>query len=81
MRKKEASNKLIKIAEFATVNELAKLMDIPVTDVVTTCMSLGMMISMNQRIDAETIQMLIEDFGFNVEFVGADVQESIDEID
>jgi len=79
--KKEASNKLIKIAEFATANELAKLMDIPVTDVVTTCMSLGMMVSMNQRLDAETIHMLIEDFGFKVEFVGADVQESIDEIE
>ena len=56
------------------------MMDVSVTDIVTTCMGLGMMISINQRIDAETIQMLAEDFGFNVEFVGADVQESIDEI-
>ena len=56
------------------------MMDVSVNDIVTTCMGLGMMISMNQRIDAETIQMLAEDFGYGVEFVGADVQESIDEI-
>ena len=77
---KEASDKIIKIAEFATANELATLMNVSVNEIVTTCMSLGMMVSMNQRLDAETIQMLVEDFGFQVEFVGADVQESIDEI-
>ena len=78
--KKEASNKTIKIAEFATASELATMMNVSVTEIVTTCMGLGMMISINQRIDAETIQMLAEDFGFKVEFVGAEVQESIDEI-
>ena len=57
------------------------MMDVSVNEIVTTCMGLGMMISMNQRIDAETIQMLAEDFGFKVEFVGADVQESIEEIE
>ncbi|MAW31450.1 MAG: translation initiation factor IF-2 [Flavobacteriales bacterium] len=77
---KAALTKTIKITEFATASELASMMDISVTDIVTTCMGLGMMISINQRIDAETIQMLAEDFGYNVEFVGADVQESIDEI-
>ena len=77
---KVASNKTIKIAEFATASELASMMDVSVTEIVTTCMGLGMMISINQRIDAETIQMLAEDFGFKVEFVGADVQESIEEI-
>ena len=56
------------------------MMNVSVTEIVTTCMGLGMMISINQRIDAETIQMLAEDFGFKVEFVGAEVQESIDEI-
>ena len=56
-------------------------MNVSVNEIVTTCMSLGMMVSMNQRLDAETIQMLVEDFGFQVEFVGADVQESIDEIE
>ncbi len=75
-----AENRTIKIAEFATASELATMMEVSVTEIVTTCMGLGMMISMNQRIDAETIQMLAEDFGFNVEFVGADVQESIEEI-
>ena len=77
---KVASDKTIKIAEFATASELASMMDVSVTDIVTTCMGLGMMVSINQRIDAETIQMLAEDFGYKVEFVGADVQESIEEI-
>ena len=77
---KVASNKTIKIAEFATASELASMMDVSVTDIVTTCMGLGMMVSINQGIDAETIQMLAEDFGYKVEFVGADVQESIEEI-
>ena len=80
MSQKEALNKSIKIAEFATASELASMMNVSVTDIVTTCMGLGMMISINQRIDAETIQMLAEDFGFKVEFVGADVQESIEEV-
>ena len=77
---KAAATKTIKIAEYATASELATMMNVSVTDIVTTCMGLGMMISINQRIDAETIQMLAEDFGFNVEFVGADVQESIEEV-
>jgi translation initiation factor IF-2 len=77
---KAASTQTIKIAEFATASELASMMDVSVKEIVTTCMGLGMMISINQRIDAETIQMLAEDFGFKVEFVGADVQESIEEI-
>ena len=79
-QQKEAKNQTIKIAEFATASELATLMDVAVTEIVTTCMGLGMMVSMNQRLDAETIQMLAEDFGFQVEFVGADVQESIEVI-
>jgi translation initiation factor IF-2 len=79
-QQKAAGNKTIKIAEYATASELASLMDVAVTEIVTTCMGLGMMVSMNQRLDAETIQMLVEDFGFKVEFVGADVQESIDEV-
>tara|TARA_B100000900_G_scaffold416275_1_gene450910 strand:- start:5147 stop:7636 length:2490 start_codon:yes stop_codon:yes gene_type:complete len=77
---KAALTKTIKITEFATASELASMMDVSVTDIVTTCMGLGMMISINQRIDAETIQLLAEDFGYNVEFVGADVQESIEEV-
>ena len=79
-QEKAAGDYTIKIAEFATASELAVLMNVAVTEIVTTCMGLGMMVSMNQRLDAETIQMLVEDFGFKVEFVGADVQESIEEI-
>ena len=79
-QERAAGDQVIKIAEFATASELAVLMNVAVTEIVTTCMGLGMMVSMNQRLDAETIQMLVEDFGFKVEFVGADVQESIEEI-
>ncbi|HJM16541.1 MAG TPA: translation initiation factor IF-2, partial [Flavobacteriales bacterium] len=71
-------SKMIKIAEFATANELSTMMDIPVTEIIASLMSLGLMVTMNQRLDAETLQIIIEDFGFEVEFVGADVQESIE---
>ena len=74
------SQKNIKVAEFATPNELASLMDVSVTDIITSCMSLGIMVSMNQRLDAETIEMLVEDFGLKVEFITADIQEDIEEI-
>ena len=71
--------KIIKITEFATANELASLMDVSVTEIITSCMSLGIMISMNQRIDAETIEMLVEDFGYKVEFISDDIQDEIEE--
>ena len=74
------SQKNIKVAEFATPNELASLMDVSVTDIITSCMSLGIMVSMNQRLDAETIEMLVEDFGLKVEFITADTKEDIEEI-
>ena len=74
------SQKNIKVAEFATPNELASLMDVSVTDIITSCMTLGIMVSMNQRLDAETIEMLVEDFGLKVEFITADIQEEIEEI-
>ena len=73
------SQKIIKITEFATANELASLMDVSVTEIITSCMSLGIMISMNQRIDAETIEMLVEDFGYKVEFISDDIQDDIEE--
>jgi len=72
--------KVIKITEYATANELASLMDVSVTEIITSCMSLGIMISMNQRLDSETIEMLVEDFGLKVEFVSADIQEEIEEV-
>jgi len=74
------SQKIIKITEFATANELASLMDVSVTEIITSCMSLGIMISMNQRIDAETIEMLVEDFGYKVEFISDDIQDDIEEV-
>ena len=72
--------KVIKITEYATANELASLMDVSVTEIITSCMSLGIMISMNQRLDSETIEMLVEDFGLKVEFVSADIQEEIEDV-
>ena len=74
------SQKNIKVAEFATPNELASLMDVSVTDIMTSCMSLGIMVSMNQRLDAETIEMLVEDLGLKVEFITPDIQLDIEEI-
>ena len=78
MHEKSEGNKVVKIAEFATANELSTMMDVPVTEIISSLMSLGFMVTMNQRLDAETLQIIVEDFGFEVEFVGADVQESID---
>ncbi|MFN8145228.1 MAG: translation initiation factor IF-2 [Bacteroidia bacterium] len=72
-----AGNKTIKVTEFVTANELAKLMDVQVTDVISTFMSLGMFVSINQRLDAEALRVVAEEFGFEVEFVSADVQETI----
>ena len=71
------SEKIIKVNEFATANELASLMNVSVTEIITSCMSLGIMISMNQRLDGETIEMLVEDFGFQVEFISDDIQDDI----
>ena len=79
MQEQVDSQKIIKITEFATANELASLMDVSVTEIITSCMSLGIMISMNQRIDAETIEMLVEDFGYKVEFISDDIQDEIEE--
>ena len=76
------SQKIIKVTEFATANELASLMNLAVTDIITSCMSLGIMISMNQRLDGETIEMLVEDFGYKVEFITDNIQDDIvEEVD
>lgn len=72
-----AESKVIKITEFVTVNDLANLMEVPVTKVIGTCMSLGLMVSINQRIDAETINIVAEEFGFTTEYVSAEVSEAI----
>ncbi len=71
--------KTLKLTEFVTANELASMMGVPVTKVIGTCMSIGMMISINQRMDAETINMVAEEFGFKTEYVSASVSEAIQE--
>ena len=70
---------MLKLTEFVTANELATMMDVPVTKVIGTCMSIGIMVSINQRMDAETIDLVAEEFGFKTEYVSADVQDAIAE--
>ena len=72
-----AENKMLKVTEFVTVSEVATMMDIPVTKIIGACMSLGMMVTMNQRLDAETLTIVAEEFGHKVEFVGAEVEDAI----
>ncbi|MBI9042327.1 translation initiation factor IF-2 [Lutibacter sp.] len=74
-----AESKILKVTEFVTVSEIATMMDIPVTKIISTCMSLGMMVTMNQRLDAETLTIVAEEFDYTVDFVGAEVEESIEE--
>jgi len=73
-------NKILKVTEFVTVSEVATMMDVPVTNIISACMSLGMMVTMNQRLDAETLVIVAEEFNHKVEFVGAEVEESIEEV-
>ncbi len=75
----KAESKVLKLTEFVTANELATMMDVPVTKVIATCMSIGIMISINQRMDAETIDLVAEEFGFKTEYISADVQDAIAE--
>ena len=79
MAQLEAESKLLKVTEFVTVSELATMMNIQVTQIISACMSLGMMVTMNQRLDAETLTIVAEEFGFEVEFVTADIEEAIQE--
>ena len=76
-----AESKILKITEFVTANDLASLMDVPVNNVIATCMNLGVMVSINQRLDAETINIVAEEFGFETEFVSADVTEAIETVE
>lgn len=73
-------NKILKVTEFVTVSEVATMMDVPVTNIISSCMMLGMMVTMNQRLDAETLVIVAEEFNYKVEFVGAEVEESIEDI-
>ncbi|MCL1851039.1 MAG: translation initiation factor IF-2 [Bacteroidetes bacterium] len=69
--------KKLKVTEFITANDLSALMNIPVNQIISTCMSIGLFVSINQRLDAETIALLAEEYGFEVEFVGVDIEESV----
>jgi translation initiation factor IF-2 len=75
-----AESKTLKLTEFVTVSEVATMMDVAVTQVISACMSLGMMVTMNQRLDAETLSIVAEEFGYDVEFIKADIEESIEEV-
>jgi len=75
----EADRKILKVAEFVSANQLAQMMDVQVTKIISTCMSLGLFVSINQRLDAETISIVAEEFGYKVEFASAEDIESITE--
>ena len=79
LEEQAAESKLLKLTEFVTANELAVMMDVPVTQVISTCMSIGIMVSINQRLDAETINLVAEEFGFKTEYVSAEVSEAVNE--
>ena len=73
----EMDKSIIKVTEFVSVNELASMMDVPPTKIIATCMSLGLFVSINQRLDAETMAVVADEFGFKVEFISVEVQEAI----
>ena len=79
MLQQQLQESILKMTEFVTVAELASMMNKSPNDVISACMMLGIMVSINQRLDSETITMIAEDFGFEVEFVSADLEDSIEE--
>ena len=83
MERREEEKKILKVTEFVSVSELSSMIDVPATDVIEVCMNLGLMVSINQRLDAETMALVADEFGYKVEFVSVELQEAIgqDEID
>jgi translation initiation factor IF-2 len=79
LAQQEAESTVLKVTEFVTVSEVATMMNVPVTEVISACMSLGMMVTLNQRLDAETLTIVADEFGYEVEFVTADIEEAIHE--
>lgn len=79
MEQADKEKSILKVTEFVTANELANMMEVQVNQIIATCMSLGMFVSINQRLDAETLALVAEEFGYTIEFVSADVVESIQE--
>ena len=79
--KQSAEKSILKVTEFVSVSELATMMDVSVTEIISSCMSLGLFVSINQRLDAETMSIVAEEFGYTVEFVSADIMEGVEEDD
>ena len=79
LKQQEKASRILQLTEFVTANDLANMMNIPVTNVISTCMSLGVMVAINQRLDAETINIVAEEYGFKTQYVSADVIEAIAE--
>lgn len=79
LAQQEAESKTLRVTEFVTVSELATLIDVPVTKIISACMSLGMMVTMNQRLDAETITIIADEFGYEVEFIKVDLEDAEEE--
>jgi len=77
----ELESKILKVTEFVTVGEIATMMDVPITKVIGTCMSLGIMVTMNQRLDAETLSIVADEFGYEVQFITTDIEENIEVIE
>ncbi len=76
--KTEQEKNVLKVTEFVSVNELASLMEVPVTDIISTCMSLGLMVSINQRLDAETMTVVADEFGYKIEFVSVELTDKLE---
>ncbi len=77
----EKESKIIKITEFITVGEIATLMDVTTNDIISACMTLGIMVTMNQRLDAETLSVVADEFGYQLEFIKTDIEEDKDEVE
>lgn len=81
LEQQELQSKILKVTEFVTASEVAVMMDVPTTKIISACMSLGIMVTMNQRLDAETLSIVADEFGYEVEFVSADIEETIEVIE
>ncbi len=77
----EEGSKVLKVTEFVTVGEIAIMMDVPITKVIGTCMSLGIMVTMNQRLDAETLTIVADEFGYDVEFITVDIEDNVETVE
>ena len=81
MQALEEGSKILKVTEFVTVGEIATMMDVPITKVIGTCMTLGIMVTMNQRLDAETLSIVADEFGYEVEFITTDIEENLEVVE